>query len=60
MMKYLMNCGMKMNFMSEFSEDGDCGGDMVVKILSDGKQSDSCADDDVNGSDMQHGARGQR
>lgn len=55
-----MNCGMKMNFMSEFSEDGDCGGDMVVKILSDGKQSDSCADDDVNGSDMQHGARGQR
>jgi hypothetical protein len=41
----------------EFSDDSDCGGDMVVKFLSGGKQCDSYDDEDsVNyDSNMKHG-----
>jgi hypothetical protein len=41
----------------EFSDDSDCYGDMVVKSLSDSKQSDSSDDKDNanDDNDMQHG-----
>jgi hypothetical protein len=45
-----------MSLLSEFSDDSDCDGDMVVKFLCDSKQSDSSDDEDnVNDdSDMLH------
>jgi hypothetical protein len=57
MMKFAMNYRMKTNLVSEFSDDSDYDGDMVVKLLSDSEQSDRYDDEDnVNyDSDMQHG-----
>jgi hypothetical protein len=63
MVKFAMNYGMKMDLLSEFSDDSDCDGDMVVEFLSDSDQSDSdqsdSSDDEDNvtdDSDMQYEA----